>query len=99
MASVRFGLFVPQGWILDLIDIKDPIEQYEAMSRVTKTAERLGFDSIWLFDHFHTYYKPVLETTFECWTSIARWPEIPAASGSGRWSPATATGTRRCWPR
>jgi F420-dependent oxidoreductase-like protein len=71
MAPVRFGLFVPQGWILDLIDIEDPVEQYEAMSRVTKTAERLGFDSIWLFDHFHTYYKPVLETTFECWTSIA----------------------------
>lgn len=71
MASVRFGLFVPQGWILDLIDIKDPIEQYETMSRVARTAERLGFDSIWLFDHFHTYFKPVLETTFECWTSTA----------------------------
>ncbi len=71
MASVRFGLFVPQGWILDLIDIKDPIEQYETMSRVAQAAERLGFDSIWLFDHFHTYFKPVLETTFECWTSTA----------------------------
>jgi F420-dependent oxidoreductase-like protein len=71
MKPVRFGLFVPQGWILDLVDIKDPVEQYEAMSRVARTAERLGFDSIWLFDHFHTYYKPVLETTFECWTSTA----------------------------
>jgi F420-dependent oxidoreductase-like protein len=64
-------LFVPQGWILDLVDIEDPIEQFEAMSQVAKTAERLGFDSIWLFDHFHTYYRPVLETTFECWTSTA----------------------------
>jgi len=71
MAPVRFGLFVPQGWILDLVDIEDPIEQYETMSRVAQTAERLGFDSIWLFDHFHTYHKPVLETTFECWTSTA----------------------------
>jgi F420-dependent oxidoreductase-like protein len=71
MAPVRFGLFVPQGWILDLVDIEDPIEQYETMSRVAQTAERLGFDSIWLFDHFHTYFKPVLETTFECWTSTA----------------------------
>jgi F420-dependent oxidoreductase-like protein len=71
MAPVRFGLFVPQGWILDLVDIKDPVEQYETMSRVAQTAERLGFDSIWLFDHFHTYFKPVLETTFECWTSTA----------------------------
>jgi len=71
MAPVRFGIFVPQGWILDLIDIEDPIEKYEAMSRVARTAERLGFDSIWLFDHFHTYYRPVLETTFECWTATA----------------------------
>src|SRR5664279_9341 len=68
---VRFGLIVPQGWILDLVDIEDPIEQYETMSRVAQTAERLGFDSIWLFDHFHTYHEPVLETTLECWTSTA----------------------------
>jgi hypothetical protein len=71
MSPVQFGLFVPQGWILDLVDIEDPIEQYETMSRVAQTAERLGFDSIWLFDHFHTYPEPVLETTFECWTSTA----------------------------
>ena len=71
MAAVRFGLFVPQGWILDLVDIHDPIEQFETMTRVTKSAERLGFDSAWLFDHFHTYHTPVLETTFECWTSMA----------------------------
>ena len=71
MHRLRFGLFVPQGWILDLVDIEDPIEQFETMSRVAKTAEHLGFDSIWLFDHFHTYHRPVLETTFECWTSTA----------------------------
>jgi F420-dependent oxidoreductase-like protein len=56
---------------MDLVEIEDPIEQYETMSRVAQTAERLGFESIWLFDHFHTYFKPVLETTFECWTSTA----------------------------
>ncbi len=71
MEHVRFGLFVPQGWILDLVDIDDPVEQYETMTRVAQAAERLGFDSIWLFDHFHTYFRPVLETTFEAWTSTA----------------------------
>jgi len=71
VAPVRFGIFVPQGWIMDLVDIKDPVEKYEAMTRVAQTAERLGFDSLWLFDHFHTYFKPVLETTFECWTATA----------------------------
>ncbi len=71
MPTVRFGLFVPQGWILDLVDIDDPVEQFETMVRVTQAAERLGFDSVWLFDHFHTYHRPVLETTFEAWTSTA----------------------------
>ena len=45
MAPVRFGIFVPQGWILDLVDIQDPVEKYEAMSRVARTAERLGHRS------------------------------------------------------
>ena len=37
MKPVRFGRFVPQGWILDLVDIKDSIQQYEAMSRGSAT--------------------------------------------------------------
>ena len=67
----KFGVFVPQGWRMDLVDIKEPVEKYDAMSRAAKEAERLGFDSIWLYDHFHTVPKPTLETTFECWISTA----------------------------
>jgi hypothetical protein len=45
--AVQFGLFVPQGWRMDLIEIKNPIEQYEAMTRVAKAAEESGeYDSI-----------------------------------------------------
>jgi len=69
--SRKFGVFVPQGWRMDLVDIKDPVEKYEAMSRAGKEADRLGFDSIWLYDHFHTVPRPTLETTFECWISTA----------------------------
>jgi F420-dependent oxidoreductase-like protein len=71
VAKVRFGLFVPQGWIRDLVEIEDPVEKFEAMARLAKAAERLGFDSMWLFDHFHTWPTPTLETTFECWTATA----------------------------
>src|SRR6476619_4937852 len=69
--TLKFGLFVPQGWRLDLIDIPDPIAKYAAMTHVATEAERLGFDSIWVYDHFHTVPTPELETTFECWTSTA----------------------------
>ena len=69
--AVKFGVFVPQGWKLDLTAIGDPVEQYEAMTRVGKVAEEVGFDSIWVYDHFHTTPDPTLETTFECWTITA----------------------------
>ncbi len=69
--SPKFGVFVPQGWRMDLVKIKDPVEQYGAMTRAGQEAERLGFDSIWVYDHFHTVPKPTLETTFEAWTITA----------------------------
>ncbi|MGZ3673122.1 MAG: LLM class F420-dependent oxidoreductase, partial [Ktedonobacterales bacterium] len=34
--AVRFGTFVPQGWRMDLVEIADPVEKYEAMTRVAK---------------------------------------------------------------
>jgi F420-dependent oxidoreductase-like protein len=70
--TVTFGAFVPQGWRMDLVEISDPEEKYEAMTRAAKAIDALpGYDSIWVFDHFHTVPTPTLETTFECWTITA----------------------------
>lgn len=70
--GVRFGTFVPQGWRMDLVEIADPEEKYEAMTRVAKAADALPvFDSIWVYDHFHTVPVPTHETTFEAWTITA----------------------------
>ncbi|MCC6791999.1 MAG: LLM class F420-dependent oxidoreductase, partial [Thermomicrobiales bacterium] len=71
MADVRFGVFVPQGWKLDLVEIEDPVAQYEAMTKVATVADEGGWDSIWLYDHFHTVPTVEIETTFECWTATA----------------------------
>src|SRR5438046_7828578 len=68
---LQFGWLVPQGWRMDLVGITDPVEAYETMTRVAQEAEALGYDSIWLFDHFHTVPVPTQEVTFECWTSTA----------------------------
>jgi F420-dependent oxidoreductase-like protein len=68
---MKFGIIVPQGWRMDLVGIADPVEAYETMTRVAQEAEALGFDSIWLYDHFHTVPTPTQEVTFECWTSTA----------------------------
>lgn len=69
--SVKFGLFVPQGWKMDLVDIDDPVEQYEAMTAVAKRADQGPWDSVWVYDHFHTVPEPTMETTFEAWTVSA----------------------------
>ena len=72
MADVKFGLFVPQGWKMDLDQIDDPVEQFEAMTAVGKLADtQTQFDSIWVYDHLHTVPTPEIETTFECWTISA----------------------------
>jgi F420-dependent oxidoreductase-like protein len=69
---VRFGVFVPQGWRLDLTEIADPIAQYEAMTAVARAADHFDvFDSLWVYDHFHTVPRPTLQTTFEAWTITA----------------------------
>ena len=67
---MRFGLFVPQGWRHDLVGI-DPSNQWEAMLGVARRAEDLGFESIWVYDHFHTVPVPSEEATHEAWTLMA----------------------------
>lgn len=69
--SLRFGVSLPQGWTMDLVDVTDPVEAYEAMTRVARAADELGFASVWLADHFHTVPQPVQEKAFECWTTTA----------------------------
>jgi F420-dependent oxidoreductase-like protein len=67
---MRFGLFVPQGWRLDLAGI-DTAKQWEAMLGVARLAETSGFESVWVYDHFHTVPVPTQEATHEAWTLMA----------------------------
>lgn len=69
--TTRFGVFVPQGWRMDLAGIEDPVEQYEAMTRVAQAADKGPWDAIWVYDHFHTVPEPTMNTTFESWTISA----------------------------
>jgi len=69
--DLKVGVFVPQGWRMDLADVPDAVEKYETMSRCAREAEQAGFDAVWLYDHFHTVPAPQLESVFECWTSMA----------------------------
>lgn len=67
---MQFGAFVPQGWRLDLAGI-DTADHWPTMVRVAQEAERVGYDSIWVYDHFHTVPIPTQEPTYEAWTLMA----------------------------
>ena len=71
LIMTRFGVFVPQGWKMDLVEIADPIEQYEAMTAVARAADAGPWDSIWVYDHFHTVPEPTPNAVFECWTATS----------------------------
>ena len=67
---MRFGSFLPQGWTLDLAGI--PVEEpWDRMSGVARVLERSGFESGWVYDHFHTVPEATQEPTYEAWSSMA----------------------------
>ena len=67
---MKFGAFVPQGWRMDLVGIP-AAEQWPTMLAAAKKIEALGYDTAWVYDHFHTVPEPTQEATHECWTLMA----------------------------
>jgi F420-dependent oxidoreductase-like protein len=67
---MRFGAFVPQGWRLDLVGIERE-DEWSTMVDVAQTIERAGYESLWVYDHFHTVPVPTQEVTYEAWTLMA----------------------------
>jgi len=71
MSRPHVGVFVPQGWKMELAAIADPADKWATTVEIAVLAEELGFDSIWVYDHFHNVPRPAHEAVFECWTTIA----------------------------
>ncbi|HUP82876.1 MAG TPA: TIGR03560 family F420-dependent LLM class oxidoreductase [Candidatus Limnocylindria bacterium] len=67
---MKIGVIVPQGWTGEYRG-RDAVDAWARTRSVAKQSEALGFESIWLFDHFHTVPRPTLEITFEAFTSLA----------------------------
>ena len=67
---MKIGAIVPQGWTGEY-DGWDALDAWRRTTEVARQADRLGFESIWLFDHFHTVPRPTDEITFESFTSLA----------------------------
>ena len=67
---MKIGVFVPQGWRMDLNSIKLE-DQWNTILDAATNIEKLGYESIWVYDHFHTVPKPTQDPTYECWTLMS----------------------------
>ncbi|WP_125773644.1 LLM class F420-dependent oxidoreductase [Antribacter gilvus] len=78
---MRFGLFIPQGWRMDLVGIA-PEKHWETMLGLLHHADNaaagepipggsFAWESVWVYDHFHTVPQVTTEATHEAWTLMA----------------------------
>jgi F420-dependent oxidoreductase-like protein len=67
---VKIGVIVPQGWTGEYRGWS-AVDAWARTRDVARQSEALGFESIWLFDHFHTVPRPTQEITFEAFTTLA----------------------------
>jgi F420-dependent oxidoreductase-like protein len=71
VSQVTFGVFMPQGWKMELSSIDGAEAKWQRAVEIAVLAEDLGFDSLWLYDHFHNVPRPAHEAVFECWMTAA----------------------------
>ncbi len=81
---MEFGVLVPQGWRLDLVGVKGDAEKWRRFREVTMELDRSGWDSLWVYDHFHTFPRKTVEATFECWTMMATMAAITSRARLGQ---------------
>ncbi len=67
---MQIGLMIPQGWKGEY-DGWDPRAAWVRSVELAIEAERLGFESLWVVDHFTTVPEPTEEITFESFTMLA----------------------------
>jgi len=74
---MRFGHFIPQGWRFDLTEV-EPEQHWEVMRSLAQHADRAttpdgkpAWESIQVYDHFHTTPVHSTQATHEAWTLMA----------------------------
>lgn len=79
---IKFGSLAPQGWLHEFAEWQKTEETFETIKNVTIECEKLGYDSIWLYDHFITYPAST-QPCFESWTTLAALASITKKIGLG----------------
>ena len=66
---MRVGLIIPQGWKYEY-NGWDPAAAWTRTLELARDVEALGFESEWVFDHFHTVPEVTDQITFESFTTL-----------------------------
>lgn len=67
---MKVGLMAPQGWKGEY-DGWRPADAWARTIELARQAETLGFEALWVFDHFHTVPRPTEEITFESFSVLS----------------------------
>ena len=67
---MKIGAFIPQGWRMDLSGVTKE-NQWKTILNSASKIENLGYESIWVYDHFHTVPTPTQDPTYECWSLMS----------------------------
>jgi alkanesulfonate monooxygenase SsuD/methylene tetrahydromethanopterin reductase-like flavin-dependent oxidoreductase (luciferase family) len=87
MAKIRFGIQTPQEGAT-----------YDALASHWREADALGFDTVWLDDHFYAVVRPPASRRWKRWTLLAALARETQRIEIGSWSPATLSARPR-WSR
>ena len=66
---MKYGLLLPQGFLYGLP--KNPVKARDKIVKIAKLAEELGFNSIWVVDHFIPYPFITSDNVFEAWVLLS----------------------------
>ena len=80
---MKIGAFVPQGWRMDLNNL-NPTDEWEIIKNSALKIETLGYESLWVYDHFHTVPSPTIQPTYECWTLMSALSQITSSIRLGQ---------------
>ena len=67
---MKVGVVLPQGWMQEY-RAHSSREAWANTVAVTQAAERMGFESVWMYDHFHTWPAPEDVIVFEPFVALS----------------------------
>jgi F420-dependent oxidoreductase-like protein len=68
--TIKYGCFVPQGWKLEYSGM-DASAAWERSVELARQIEAVGYDHLWVYDHFETVPRREPTHVFEAYTMLA----------------------------